>query len=335
MSLAQPSTSSLPLEQFRLARDVILAESAALEKLSRHLPSDFSKAVDCLCECQGSVIVTGIGKAGWIAQKISATMASTGTRSHYLHPSEAMHGDLGRIGPDDIVLVFSNSGETGEVLQLIPAFQNIDVPLIAIVGSENSSLARASSLCLAYGKVQEACPLGLAPSTSTTLMLALGDALALVTSRQKGFRPIDFARNHPGGSLGRKLSSVDEVMRPLDACRLAGDNQSVRDTLAGLAGTNRRAGAVLLTNWQGELTGIFTDSDLARMLGQGHDQLLDQPIAKVMTVAPKTVCSGARTTEAVDALVRHNISELPVVDRNGKPVGMIDITDVISLLPRS
>ena len=230
MKLATPV--SIPMEQVRLAREVILAESTALEKLASALPAGFGQAVDLVCDCQGSVIVTGIGKAGWIGQKISATMASTGCRSHYLHPAEAMHGDLGRIGPRDIVLVFSNSGETGEVLQILPTLQKLEVPFIAIAGSAESSLSKAATIALPYGKVAEACTLGLAPSTSTSLMLALGDALALVASRQKGFRPIDFARFHPGGSLGKKLSKVNEVMRDLQTCRVANEQQTIRETFA-------------------------------------------------------------------------------------------------------
>ncbi len=334
MSLAQQTTSSLPLDQYRLAREVIQAEAKALDRLAQQLPAGFSDAVSLICRCHGSVIVMGIGKAGWIAQKISATMASTGTRSHYIHPSEAMHGDLGRIAPEDTVLVFSNSGETDEVLQLLPTFQKFRVPVIAVVGSESCSLAKAASVTLAYGKVPEACPLGLAPTTSTALMLGLGDALALVVSRQKGFRPIDFAAFHPGGSLGRQLSLVNEIMRPLQECRVSNANQTVRETFIGLQQSGRRTGAVLLVMDSGELAGIFTDSDLARLLERGEDHLLDQPIHQVMTSQPRTVPSGSRTTLAVEILACHTISELPVVDSQGRPIGLIDITDVISLLPR-
>lgn len=334
MSLAIHRVQSLPIEHFRLAREVIQAEADALSRLANRLPASFSEAVDIICQCEGSVIVTGIGKAGWIGQKITATMASTGTRSHYLHPSEAMHGDLGRIGPRDIVLVFSNSGETGEVLQLLPTLQNINVPLIAVVGSEQSSLAKAATITLSYGKVPEACPLGLAPSTTTTLMLGIGDALALVASRQKGFRPIDFAQYHPGGSLGKKLSRVNEIMRPLSECRVGFENLTVRETFVNLQESGRRTGAVLLLQQTGKLAGIFTDSDLARLLERGDDHLLDAPIGSVMTGLPKTVASGSQTTVAVEILARNNISELPVVDSQNRPVGIVDITDVLSLLPR-
>lgn len=337
MSLASPQ-KSVPLtlfEQLKAAQQIILQEASALERLARQLPNDFDAAVNLLCQCQGSVMVTGMGKAGWIAQKISATLASTGTRSHYLHPAEAMHGDLGRIGPRDVVLVLSNSGETSEVLQVLPTFQKLDVPVVSIVGKNNSSLARCSNLVLDYGRLQEACPLGLAPSTSTTVMLALGDALALVVSRAKGFQPHDFAKFHPGGSLGRELALVQEIMRPIDQCRVALDSETIREIYVRLHGPQRRSGAILLTNTEGQLTGIFTDSDLARLLECEKDNQLDLPIGDVMTASPKTVPLGTRTSLAVETLACHNISELPVVNQLGQPQGIIDITDVVGLLPRT
>lgn len=329
MNAVRRVDETLPFDQYRLARDIIRHEAKALERLAGNLPAGFDEAVRMVCACRGAVIVTGIGKAGWIGQKVSATLASTGSRSHYLHPSEAMHGDLGRIGPDDLVLTFSNSGETAEVLQLLPTLARARVPLLSVVATADNSLARASAVALAYGPVTEACPLGLAPSTSTTLMLALGDALALVASRQKGFRAIDFARFHPGGSLGRKLASVDEVMRPIDQCRLAIEHETIRQIYVRLRGPARRSGAVLLTHEDGELTGIFTDSDLARLLERQEDHLLDQPISAVMTRNPKSVASGVKVAEAIEMLSAHNISELPVIGRGGKPLGIIDITDVV------
>jgi arabinose-5-phosphate isomerase len=332
MSSALQRDSSIPFDQYRHARDIILQESAALQRLAANLPAAFDSAVAMICRCRGAVIVSGIGKAGWIAQKISATMASTGTRSHFLHPAEALHGDLGRIGPDDIVVILSNSGETAEVLNLLPPLARSRVPLISIVASGENSLARASDVVLSYGRVVEACPLGLAPSTSTTLMLALGDALALVASRQKQFRAIDFARHHPGGSLGMKLSAVDDVMRPLDQCRVARDGETVRSIYIRLRGPRRRSGAILLVDHRDRLSGIFTDSDLARLLERQEDHLLDQPVANVMTHDPKTIVSGSRTAVAVELLSSHNISELPVIDRSGKPLGIIDVTDVVGLM---
>ena len=314
-----------------LARDVIRNEIAAMEKLSERLPIDFPRAVETIAACQGSLIVCGIGKAGWIGQKISASFASTGTRSHFLHPGEAFHGDLGRVGPDDVVLVLSNSGETEEVTRLLPTFDNLDIPVIAITATADNSLAKSAASVLDYGRVTEACSLGLAPSTSTTLMLALGDALVLVTSQARRFSANDFARFHPGGSLGRKLASVDEVMRPLRSCRVGNDQQTVRATLVMQRKSTRRTGAVLLVDKGGKLSGLFTDSDLARLLGSQQDDSLDQPICEVMTSDPLTIQSGSKMSAAIDLLAAHSISELPVTDRAGRPIGLIDITDVVGL----
>lgn len=320
-------------ECLRAARDVLNKERVALEKLAANIPLGFADAVHRLLNCQGAVLVTGIGKAGWIGQKISASLASTGTRSHFLHPSEAMHGDLGRIGPDDIVLALSNSGGTPEVNQILPILEQRRIPLIAITATEDNELASAADVVLAYGKHAEACPLNLAPSTSTTLMLALGDALCLVTAQARQFSAFDFAQHHPGGSLGLQLSKVEQIMRPLDQCRVAPSTLTVREVFVRVGSSRRRSGAVLLTDESGRLTGLFTDSDLARILEQQKDPSLDRPIAEVMTEHPHTCLLGSKTADAVRTLATFNISELPVIDAAGYPRGMVDITDVLSLLP--
>lgn len=318
-------------EQMRLATDVIRHEAGALTRLADQLPIDFVDAVRLILNCKGSLIVTGVGKAGWIGQKISATFASLGTRSHFVHPSEAIHGDLGRIGTDDVILIFSNSGETKEVIQILPTLEKLSVPMIAVTARENSSLSKRCDAVLNYGKTEEACPLQLAPTTSTTVMLSLGDALALVTSKMKRFRQIDFAKNHPGGSLGKRLSMVDEVMRPLDECRIAFEEETVRDVYIRLGGNARRAGAVLITDSKQRLTGIFTDSDLAKLLEQQLDGLFDQPIANVMTQNPVTVLSGEKTLMAIETFACRNLSELPVVDRAGRLKGIVLVTDVVNV----
>ena len=320
-------------EKVKLARDVILAEIAALNELAERLPADIAKAADQLAACHGSVIVVGVGKAGWIGQKLSATLASTGTRSHFVHPSEAMHGDLGRIGPDDLVLALSNSGETEELLQILPSLKSRGTQVVSMTATADNSLARHSDLVLDFGKFREACPLGLAPTTSTTVMLAMGDALAMVVMKIKSLQPHDFARHHPGGSLGRKLSGVDEIMRPIEECRLARQRMTVREVYVELAGPRRRAGAVVLVDDQGKLSGIFTDSDLARLLERGRDQALDSPIERVMTRNPAFVSSGSQAMVAVEILASLNISELPVVDECNRPLGLIDVTDVVGLFP--
>jgi arabinose-5-phosphate isomerase len=322
-------------EQLRLAQDILRAEAAAIQTLAARLPAAFADAVRRIVDCRGAVIVSGVGKAGWIGQKISATLASTGTRSHFLHPSEAMHGDLGRVGAGDILLALSNSGESAEILQMLPPLRRLKVDVIALTATDRNSLSRAADIVLDYGTYPEACPLGVAPSTSTTLMLALGDALALVASRCRAFGLADFARYHPGGSLGQKLSIVDEIMRPIAQCRAARESETVRSIYVRLHGPGRRSGAILLVGDDGQLTGLFTDSDLARLLECQRDALFDQPIAGVMTRHPITVTAGARTLVAVETMACNNISELPVVDDRGRPLGLVDITDVISLLPHA
>lgn len=329
-------SSSLPIgvtsfEQLRIATDVIKTEAKALETLSENLPDDFCDAVALVLDCPGCVIVTGVGKAGWIGQKISASLASTGTRSHFLHPAEAIHGDLGRVGPEDVIMVFSNSGETGEILKLIPSFEKFGTPIVAITGKSNSTLVSHSSAVLNYGQPQEACHLGLAPSTSTALMLALGDALTLVVSRMKRFEAVDFAKYHPGGSLGKQLSLVEEIMRPIDNCRVAQETQTVREIYIQQGGRDRRSGVVLIVDQDSKLTGIFTDSDLARLLEQQRDELFDESIRNVMTRDPVTVRAGSKTIVAIETLACRNLSELPVVDVFGRAIGLIDITDVVNV----
>ena len=326
----QPLSST---EQLNYAREIVQTEGQALLHLADRLDHQFSHAIDLLFDCQGSVLVTGMGKAGLIGQKISATLASTGTRSHFLHPGEAYHGDLGRIHCSDVVLVMSQSGETEEVIRLLPTLATFQVPVIAITGRPESTLGRGADVVIDLGRVSEVCGLGLAPTTSTTAMLSLGDALALVTSRRRGFNAEDFARFHPGGSLGRKLSKVSDHMRPLAECRVATDQSKVREVLTTCTRPGRRTGAVMLTGTDGTLSGIFTDSDLVRLLEHHQETALDGPVSEVMTRGPATVLSGARMAEAVTLLAKRKISELPVVDSAGRPVGLIDITDIAGLLP--
>lgn len=334
-SSTQSRLPTTPRETIELGRQVIAQEARALESLLDRLDADFAAAVAKLVDLRGNLIVTGIGKAGLIAQKLAATFASTGTRAHFLHPAEAFHGDLGRLADDDCVLALSQSGETSEVLQLLAPLAARKIALVAMTASRNSTLGRAADLTLTLGRLDEACSLGLAPSSSTTAMLALGDALALVTSRLKGFEASDFARYHPGGALGRKLSRVDDQMRDLEQCRVASQHATVREVLAASTRPGRRSGAVLLTDNQGVLTGIFTDSDLARLIERRDDRALDRPICQQMTRRPTTVASGTKMEIAIDLLADRKISELPVIDRQGRPLGLIDVTDVIGLVPES
>lgn len=326
----------IPFSQFerlRAGREVIRQEAEALLEVVKRLDSGFCLAVEMLLQCSGSVIVCGMGKAGIIGQKLAATLSSTGTRAHFLHPAEAVHGDLGCLHADDLLIALSNSGETGELLSILPTVKDLGIKVISITGTDQNSLAGHSDVVIEIGRLREACSWGLAPSTSTTAMLAVGDALALVTSQARGFTPDNFARFHPGGSLGQRLKAVTEIMRPRDQLRIASDAATVREVITGSARPGRRTGAVLLTDESQALTGIFTDSDLARLLETRRDGGLDEPIANVMTRHPLTISCQALFTDVLDLLAARKISELPVVDEQRRPIGMIDITDVIGWLP--
>jgi arabinose-5-phosphate isomerase len=279
------------------------------------------------------VVVLGMGKAGLVGQKIAATLCSTGSRSQFLHPAEALHGDLGRVARGDMALVLSNSGATEEIVRLVPLLKRLGATVVAITASRDSDLGRAADQVLALGPIQEAGPLRLAPSSSTTAMMALGDALALVASHLRGFDAEDFASYHPGGNLGRLLTRVADAMRPLAGCRVGNERHTVRQVLVQVGRPGRRTGAIMLTNEQGELTGVFTDSDLARLLEHRRDHDIDQPIRSVMTCSPTTISADAMLSEAVHVLAQRRISELPVVTAAGRPCGLIDITDVVGMLP--
>ncbi|QEG23506.1 KpsF/GutQ family sugar-phosphate isomerase [Mariniblastus fucicola] len=332
MASAATKQNTISFERIQYASQVIAQQTEAVDRLGKQLPAEFDLAIELMLGCRGSVIVTGMGKAGWIGQKVCASLASTGTRSHFLHPAEAIHGDLGRIGPEDLVLAFSNSGETSEVVTLLPSIKKFSVPLIAVTANRNSTLSKQADLVLDYGKTCESGHLGLAPSTTTTLMLVLGDAIALTLSHERKFQPQDFARFHPGGSLGRRLSLVEEIMRPIEQCRVAVEDETVRSIYIRSKSESRRSGAVMVVAREsGKLAGVFTDSDLARLLEREQDSQFDQSIAEVMTHGPVTVTRGTRLEVAIETLACRNISELPVVDSGGVPIGLIDITDVVSL----
>ncbi|MEZ6044412.1 MAG: KpsF/GutQ family sugar-phosphate isomerase [Planctomycetaceae bacterium] len=333
----QPRSVPLPPSEYRSilqeATEVLQTEGAALIKLAGRLDHDFCQAVQLLAECRGTVILTGIGKAGLIAQKISATLSSTGTRASFLHPVEAVHGDLGFMRQGDTLLAFSNSGETEELLRLVPFVTSLDIPIIAVTAHAQSSLGRSAKIVISLGNQTEVGPHGLAPSTSTTSMLGLGDALALVTARRRGFKPEQFAAWHPGGSLGLKFKTVQDLMRVGSRVRVAAEEKTVREVLSTSHIDGRRTGAIILVNQQNRISGLFTDSDLARLLETRHDQQLDAPIREVMTRKPTTVTPNLLISDAVALLSERKLSELPVIDDEQRPVGMLDITDVISLLP--
>lgn len=313
-------------------REVLRAEGEAVLAAADALDEAFCRAVRLIKGCTGSVVVTGIGKAGLVAKKVSATLASTGSPSHFMHPAEAMHGDLGALRSDDIMLALSQSGETEEITRLLPHVAARRVPIVALTARPDSTLGRAAAVVVPTGSVREACDLGLAPSTSTSLMLALGDALALVTSSLRQFTPEDFAARHPGGSLGRQLMLVEDAMRPIAECRLARADETVRAVFSRPLPA-RRTGAVMVVGDGDSLEGIFTDSDLARLFERRHDNLLDAPIGHVMTAHPTTVPAGTRLRDAVAILETRRLSELPVVDGDGAIMGLLDVVDLVGLVP--
>lgn len=326
-------SKSASFDSLDFAKRTIRQEADALLQLADQLGADFLSALEVLIAVRGAVVVTGMGKAGIIGKKISATLCSTGTRSHFLHPAEAIHGDLGRVTTEDRVLALSMSGETEELTKLLPSLKQMTGGIVAITGKKTNTLARQSDVVIELGNLVEVGVDALAPSTSTTAMLAIGDALALTLSERRGFRAHDFARFHPGGSLGRKLTKVQEVMRPLQECRIAKLDDTVRNTFVTRRRPGRRTGAVMIVDDQQKLVGIFTDSDLARLLEQQSDMLLGSRVRDVMTRNPHKIEIDSLMPTATQMLAKNQISELPVVDGDDRLLGMIDITDIINWFP--
>ncbi len=334
MDLHLVSPPRAELDQLAYAREIVRTEAAALVQVADRLDESFLKAVATIHGCTGRVCVTGTGKSADVGQKIAGTLNSTGTRAYVLDATRAVHGDLGMIHPNDVVLALSHSGESEEIVRLLPSLKEMARTLLAFTSQAKSTLAQQADVAIVLGPLEEVCPLGLAPSTSTTAMIAVGDALAFVLMRLREFTHEDFARFHPAGSLGRKLLKVEAVMRRGAALRVAPCRQTVREVFARGQRQGRRTGAVMLVDAAGALAGIFTDSDLARLFEGRRDEMLDRPIADVMTQGPITVAVGTRLTDAMEIFQRRKISELPVVDAAGRPVGLLDITDVIGLIPK-
>ncbi len=327
---AQPA----PGVDLEYARGVLRTESEAIAGLVDGVGEEFVDAARRLYACVGYVVTSGIGKAGIIARKISATLASTGTPSQFLHAAEAVHGDLGRVGRHDVVLMLSYGGETAEVTRLLGQLEKLKVPVIAMTGNRDSTLARQAAVLLCLGRIGEACPMRLAPSATTTAMLALGDALALTVLKMRQedgrFTRDDFALYHPGGSLGRQLLAIETVMRKGDDLPKVRDDRPLREALQSLRGMARRSGAMVLVDARGRLTGIFTDADLRRLLEAGRDEALDRPVREVMTADPKRVRVDASADEALQIINRYFIEELPVVDAKGRVVGLVDVQDLLA-----
>jgi arabinose-5-phosphate isomerase len=279
------------------------------------------------------VLTCGIGKAGIIARKLSASFSSTGTPSHFLNPAEGVHGDLGSVRNGDLVVILSDSGETEEILRMLSIVKKLNHPVVSISATRNNSLARFATVALAYGKVREACPLGLAPSASTTAMLAMGDALFLSVMKLRKFTSDDFAMYHPAGNLGRKLIKVSEAMsfKLGENLPVASEKLTVGEVLRQVSRIKRRSGAVILTDDSGNVSGIFSDGDLRRLILADDAAALRRPVAEVMTRNPIRVRGDALASEAMAIMKQHRIDELPVVDGEGRPVGLIDVQDLVVL----
>ena len=311
----------------RRAKEVLRIEADAVLRLIPRLGRDFETAVEMLLACKGRVIVTGMGKAGLIAQKISATLASTGSPSYWVHPAEAIHGDLGRVTKDDCLIALSNSGETPELTQLLPVIKQIGSRLIALTGHPRSTLAKHSDVVLDVGVQQEACSLNLAPTASTTAMLAMGDALAVVVAERRGFKERDFALFHPGGQLGKRLLlRVSDLMRTGSANPIVPSTARVNQVL--LAITEARAGCASIVDRRGRLAGIFTDGDLRRHLDTTPN-LATVEVGQVMGTKPKTIAPERLAAEALQVLREYKIDELVVVDAQRRPVGLLDVQDLL------
>lgn len=313
------------------AAEVIRIEAAAIAHLEERLDARFDEAVELVLGCAGQVVVTGMGKAGLVGQKISATLASTGTPSFFLHPAEALHGDLGRLREGDLLLALSNSGETDEVNVVIGGARRIGARVIGITGRPDSTLGRHADTVLNIGRVEEACPMQLAPTASTTAMLALGDALAMVVLGERGFGRTDYARFHPAGALGRRLMTVAEVMRKQDELPLVNMGTSVADVLIQTSETPGRPGAALVVDGAGRLAGIFTDGDLRRLLEQGGQAFLQEPVDDVMVRDPKTLTPEQLAEDAMHLLQKHRIDQAPVLDAERMPVGLVDVQDLLDI----
>jgi arabinose-5-phosphate isomerase len=309
------------------AREVLKIEAQAIKDLSRRLNADFMKTIDIIARCKGRVIVTGMGKTGIIGRKIAATLSSTGTPSIFMHSAEAIHGDLGQVTPLDVVIVISYSGETEETKRLIPILKKVGANMIAVTGNKKAELAKHADVTLDVSVKKEGCPLDLAPMASTTVTLALGDAIAACLIVRKNFRKEDFAFFHPGGALGRKLLlKVEDIMRTGSALAKVKEDTSIKNVL--LAITRARCGSACVVGPRDVFIGLFTDGDLRRHI-ELDPGLLNKKVKEVMTKRPTTIVKDKLAVEALKLLQDKKIDEIPVVDAKNKLVGLLDIQDLL------
>ncbi|ATN74190.1 KpsF/GutQ family sugar-phosphate isomerase [Coxiella burnetii] len=312
---------------YTLGKAVIATELRAIQSLHARIDEKFVTACNTLFNCKGRVVVLGVGKSGHIAKKIAATLASTGTPSFYVHPSEASHGDMGMVTPQDVALAISYSGETPEIINLLPTLKRLGVALIALTGKMQSTLARIADTVIDVSVEQEACPLGLAPTSSTTAMLVMGDALAIALLEARGFTADDFARIHPGGSLGRRLLlHIADLMHPKDKMPIVKPDCLLDEALVEI--TKKSLGMTTVVSDSGQLLGVFTDGDLRRTLDKGYD-IHRTPIEKVMTKNSITVPPKLLAAEALKMMQQNKITSLVVVDTDASPVGVIHMHDLL------
>ncbi len=312
----------------QLGRAVIEIEAAAVSALVARIDENFERACQLMMNCEGRVVVVGMGKSGHIGGKIAATLASTGTPAFFVHPGEASHGDLGMITPIDVVIAISNSGETDEILTILPIIKRMGAKLVSLTGSPQSSLALQADVNLDVGVEKEACPLNLAPTSSTTATLAMGDALAMALFQSRGFTPEDFARSHPGGKLGRRLLLyVSDIMHTGRSIPLVGEDASLREALLEMTG--KGLGMTGIIDTAGTLRGIFTDGDLRRALNKGVD-VYGAKISEVMTCTPKTTHADKLAAETVQLMRSLNINGLFVVDGGNRVVGALNMHDLLN-----
>lgn len=313
------------------ARTIIEREADALRLVAGRLDDSFASAVELILQMTGRLVTAGMGKAGLVAQKISNTLASTGTPSLYLHPAEAVHGDLGRVVKGDLLLALSKSGETEEVLRLLAPVRAQGVKVISVTQSKLSTLGKHSDLVLELGPIEEVGPWQLAPSASTTAMLALGDALALVVQDGRKFGPEEFARYHPGGDLGRRLLKVEEMMRTGERNPRVCVGATVLQAIEVMTKTPGRPGAASIVSQQGMLVGFFTDGDLRRLLQRGQGSVAQILIDEVMTRNPRTIAPEMFALEALALLHQHRVDQMPVTDQGGSLLGLLDVQDLLNL----
>lgn len=316
-----------PMNFCTLGLAVIETEAQAVFELAQRIDERFEHACELLLACKGRIVVTGMGKSGHIANKIAATLSSTGSPSFFMHPGEAHHGDLGMITPNDVLIAISHSGNTQELVTILPLLKRLEVPLISLTGNPESILAKTADVSLDVSIKQEACPLGLAPTTSTTVALVMGDALAIALLQARGFSAEDFALSHPGGSIGKKLLlKIDDLCHHGDGLPLTYETASISDALMEV--TEKKLGMTCIVNKFGQLQGVYTDGDIRRTLTQRVD-INTTPIQDVMTTNAKTVSMGLLAAEALTLMQKHSITSLVIVDTDNKPTGVVHLHDLL------